>query len=357
MVLAAEYTAATLAGWMALTFVVGLVIGWLLRPWLVGERLREDYENRLREERSERSDAEAQVDATTTSLDEIKAELDAVRGEGARLRADLAASRERVADLEAQVASLAVEKDAEISRLSTEASKVSSLEVAVGERDARIGILEAEAAEREVEKARAKAVAEAAEAARARLQGNEATLAAVRQRAEQAEAALAHAQAQRVAADARIAGSEARIAELEAEISHVTDTTVSPQKAVESQPPLRTPVSDPRAAAAGSSGGRDDTAVAPTLDERVTASITTEEVAPSTRDDDLTEIRGIGPAIERKLKGMGITSFRQIAHLTTEQKADIGAALGSFSDRIDRDDWTGSAARLHAEKYGVSPGA
>ena len=61
--------------------------------------------------------------------------------------------------------------------------------------------------------------------------------------------------------------------------------------------------------------------------------------------DDLKRIRGIGPAIERKLNAQGISTYRQIAGMSD---ADVEAldALLDFRGRIDRDDWVSQAAQL-----------
>jgi len=71
-------------------------------------------------------------------------------------------------------------------------------------------------------------------------------------------------------------------------------------------------------------------------------------------DDDLQAIRGVGPKINTMLREMGFSSFRQIASLTSDDLTSITKALDSFPGRIERDDWVGSAASLHAEKYGDS---
>ena len=69
-------------------------------------------------------------------------------------------------------------------------------------------------------------------------------------------------------------------------------------------------------------------------------------------DDDLKKVHGIGPKLERTLKGLGITSFRQIANFEADDITYVTAALDAFKGRIERDDWMSSAAELHAEKYG-----
>ena len=72
----------------------------------------------------------------------------------------------------------------------------------------------------------------------------------------------------------------------------------------------------------------------------------------SRADDDLKRVHGIGPKLERALKELGITSFRQIANFQSEDVAHVTAALGAFKGRIERDDWMTSAAEEHAKEYG-----
>lgn len=63
--------------------------------------------------------------------------------------------------------------------------------------------------------------------------------------------------------------------------------------------------------------------------------------------DDLKKISGVGPALEKKLHDLGITSFKQIAEFTPEQIADVDDKL-NFKGRIERDDWLGQAKTLMA---------
>jgi small subunit ribosomal protein S2 len=60
--------------------------------------------------------------------------------------------------------------------------------------------------------------------------------------------------------------------------------------------------------------------------------------------DKLTDINGIGPAIEGKLQSLGITSFTQIAELTAERIAEIDEQL-KFKGRIDREEWVAQAKK------------
>ena len=60
----------------------------------------------------------------------------------------------------------------------------------------------------------------------------------------------------------------------------------------------------------------------------------------------LRRIKGIGPAYERALLVLGITSVAQIAALSPEEIARIAPKLKAQADRILRDDWVGQAQRL-----------
>ncbi len=55
-----------------------------------------------------------------------------------------------------------------------------------------------------------------------------------------------------------------------------------------------------------------------------------------TGPDELTRISGIGPVLEKKLHGLGIVTFKQIAELDAENIAIINEQL-SFKGRIERE--------------------
>ena len=69
-------------------------------------------------------------------------------------------------------------------------------------------------------------------------------------------------------------------------------------------------------------------------------------------DDDLKKIHGIGPVLEKLLKSMGMTSFKQIANLKPEDIEVVAVALEGSRDRIKRDDWMSGAAKAYRDKYG-----
>lgn len=72
------------------------------------------------------------------------------------------------------------------------------------------------------------------------------------------------------------------------------------------------------------------------------------QAAPGFKDD-VKQIAGVGPALEKKLAAAGVTSLTQIAKLTKAEIERIDAEL-NFKGRIERDDWVGQAKKLIAGK-------
>ena len=66
---------------------------------------------------------------------------------------------------------------------------------------------------------------------------------------------------------------------------------------------------------------------------------------PVEAGDDLTEIRGIGKVIERRLRELGVTSFRQLAELSQEDAKKINDAI-DFPGRVERERWIEQARTL-----------
>ncbi|MBJ7388180.1 MAG: hypothetical protein JHC92_01915 [Sphingomonadaceae bacterium] len=85
------------------------------------------------------------------------------------------------------------------------------------------------------------------------------------------------------------------------------------------------------------------------------------KLAPtSSIPDNLELIKGLGPKVNNLLKGLGVTSFAQVANWTDADVADIDAQLGAFAGRITRDNWIDQAQLLAAgdiagfeQKYGA----
>ena len=64
------------------------------------------------------------------------------------------------------------------------------------------------------------------------------------------------------------------------------------------------------------------------------------------KQDDLTAIDGIGPALAKKLNGAGISSYAQLAALSDDDIKRLEKDIIRFSGRIKRDDWVGQAKAL-----------
>jgi predicted flap endonuclease-1-like 5' DNA nuclease len=73
---------------------------------------------------------------------------------------------------------------------------------------------------------------------------------------------------------------------------------------------------------------------------------------PRSAKDDLKQIKGIGPAIERLLNRLGYRTFRDIAGWGEEEIQRVTGHLGAFAGRVRRDRWVQQAKRLHQRKYG-----
>ncbi|MEM9781704.1 MAG: hypothetical protein AAF899_04430 [Pseudomonadota bacterium] len=61
------------------------------------------------------------------------------------------------------------------------------------------------------------------------------------------------------------------------------------------------------------------------------------------KPDDLKLIKGIGPALEKQLNGLGIHTFAQIAKMTKKDLTWVDDNLKAFKGRCFRDDWVGQA--------------
>ena len=62
-------------------------------------------------------------------------------------------------------------------------------------------------------------------------------------------------------------------------------------------------------------------------------------------NDDLTQLKGVGPAYAKKLNEAGITSFAQVAALTPEGVAELEEKLNA-AGRVERDGWIEQAKEL-----------
>lgn len=70
-----------------------------------------------------------------------------------------------------------------------------------------------------------------------------------------------------------------------------------------------------------------------------------DEVDDTPRDD-LKQIKGVGPAIEKTLNELGIFRFEQIADMSEHEIDRVAQRLKGFHSRIYREDWMGQAREL-----------
>jgi large subunit ribosomal protein L19 len=64
--------------------------------------------------------------------------------------------------------------------------------------------------------------------------------------------------------------------------------------------------------------------------------------------DDLSQIKGVGEELVKRLAKIGVIQFEQIANWTDDDIANVDEVL-SFKGRIEREDWVSQAKKLMAE--------
>ena len=77
--------------------------------------------------------------------------------------------------------------------------------------------------------------------------------------------------------------------------------------------------------------------------------------ATAAEADDLKDIVGIGPFLERKLHSLGIYTFRQVGNFTKQDINKVNDIIEFFPGRIERDNWVGQAEVFYQKKYGGKP--
>lgn len=81
-------------------------------------------------------------------------------------------------------------------------------------------------------------------------------------------------------------------------------------------------------------------------DARASSAEARASAAPAASADDLKRIKGIGPAFERKLQALGVSSFSTIAAWNDADIERIAEALAILPQRITRDGWIEKARDL-----------
>ena len=73
-------------------------------------------------------------------------------------------------------------------------------------------------------------------------------------------------------------------------------------------------------------------------------------LASASNADDLKDIVGVGPFLEKKLHAIGIYTFQQIANFTKEDIDKVNDIIEFFPGRIERDNWVSQAAEFVKRK-------
>ena len=74
-----------------------------------------------------------------------------------------------------------------------------------------------------------------------------------------------------------------------------------------------------------------------------------DRIGKGEQQDNLTKIYGVGKRYEAMLNELGITDYAQVAKLRKADLKTLAAALGVLDDRIETEDWVGSAKQLAKE--------
>ncbi|MCC6008202.1 MAG: NADH-quinone oxidoreductase subunit NuoE [Rhodobacteraceae bacterium] len=109
------------------------------------------------------------------------------------------------------------------------------------------------------------------------------------------------------------------------------------------EPSIRKTPARAAARRAAKAGAKPDPAPAPAP---ATAGPARLEAPRGGKADDLKQIRGVGPKLERLLNEMGYYHLDQIAAWSAEERAFIDENVEGFRGRASRDDWVGQARKL-----------
>ena len=256
-------------------------------------------------------------------------EAEAKRLEAQKAEADRLAEEKRIAAEKAETARLAEEKraadEAEAKRL--EAEKAEKAEADRLAEEKRIAAEKAEAARLAVEKR----AADEAEAKRLEAQKAEAN-----RLAEEKRIAAEKAEAERLAEEKRTADEAKQNEAKKAEAKSSNTNTIAAAVGIASLAAVATSADN------NNSNNTNNDHLADVSDDMRPTRLTSPKGG---NPDDLKEIRGIGPAIEKTLNTEGVYHFQQIADFTPDNVRWVDKNV-SIPGRVDRDDWIGQAKAL-----------
>jgi predicted flap endonuclease-1-like 5' DNA nuclease len=354
-VIGASYALSEVIWWLLAAAAIGFAVGWILRKVFLGKTLEAEFKELRTEEEQRRGELQLELENWKSKAAGFSSDLDSRTADVEQLQSKLAdhesAAAEKVTKLEAQMGDRESTIDSLRGELDRAKGKVSSLGADVVGAEETLGSLRADLDAKSNENTALAAKAD-------ELAAVSASLTASRETEEQLQARIA--QLESGATDA--ANAESRIGDLEAKLSAaLADRDSNTVRLSEAEARHAECADRFDADAATIAGLEAQLAAAPSTDDlpdKDVALTKVAEIATRTRgtgpsvDDDLKKIHGVGPKLERLLKSMDITSFRQVAHFTTDDIQYVTAALEAFPGRIERDDWMTSAADEHSKKYG-----
>jgi predicted flap endonuclease-1-like 5' DNA nuclease len=142
----------------------------------------------------------------------------------------------------------------------------------------------------------------------------------------------------------RYRARDAEATELEAQLDAAKERIQELEAASDSDISRVEPVLDPDVLTDGHDASND------TIDtgQLVVADAKAAGQRSKTLRDDLQQIRGVGPAIEKTLNELGIYRYQQISNMSEYDIDRIARRLKGFHSRIYREDWIGQARELDA---------
>lgn len=347
---------------------IGAILGWLLRSWLGGDTsnskaLIAELQTKLGLAEKSTADFKAKFADVNGKLGLLETDATKLRGELSDWKLkfetadrDAQAQRSQFLNLQGTMQSAKADWDTKIAALSADHKQ--SLGMMETQTLGRISVTETQWRER---LARAEAATldvrrqyEAAEAEIARLKGmtgagaksDEAMV--LRFNATEADwkSKLAASERQIGALSEDLGRYRARISSLESDLGACGSARASLQEELDR---LRSDMSARPAASSAPLGFAAAAAGAMAAVAPVTSSAPQEV-------DDLKDVVGIGPVLERQLNAAGVRTFRDLARLTPQGVLALAEKLEHvFGDRITRERWVEQAADLHRKKYGTEP--
>jgi len=311
-----EWAAAEIVFYMLLATLIGFAIAYVFIRWFQTGSIADSFEAELAAQQELTRKAEHRLIESNESLDKVQLELRGEQQRVGKLQAELESAKTALAELEA-----ATPDESEVAQLQAD--------------------LESSRAET------AEAVRQIAELESAKTASDEAAGDRA-ETVEKLEQDLAEARLEAVALQQRVTELESAVAEcagrrdeLESQVEELAAARISGEVAEETGPAPEFPAPSDREAPSQEEGL-----------ERIAEIAARTAGAGPRADDDLKKVHGIGPKLERTLKDLGISSYRQIANFEADDISYVTAALDAFKGRIERDDWMGSAAAEHMKKYG-----